>query len=297
MQAGRYPAVGRVVLPRLQVGYWLSTQARVRRVPFRALLRLSAPLHCKKVRIPGVRFARIGVHAGQAGGRTQAVELGCESQPTAGVKKSMSALNWYADRTQVLLFTDTLVTDDLGNARNWTAKVFPIVHKRMLMASTGIHETGLSWWRLLNERMTARNVADLDEHAPNVLRHLWGSIAQQPDFSPDLTSTIYHFGFDDADVMRVFAYRSENGFESEEVGEGVRFKPSAGTTDFDPITDSIAFMEAQIAHQSTLPAGQRVYIGGEVLCYRLVQEGLVVRSIGRLGNFDRLNVSIPVWPQ
>jgi hypothetical protein len=189
----------------------------------------------------------------------------------------MTAMNWEMYESHVLLLCDTLAIGDDRRPAFMTTKVFFWPHLGACVAGTGAQPMGQNFYGRVNARMVVRDVLHLDQYAPNVLNELWAELLAENDAPPGATSTIYTFGWSQAEARFIgFAYRSTAGFASERLGYGLAIKPAPDDeTVFDDITDLESFVglvHDQKAQDRARPRLERVGIGGEVVMTLLTRD-------------------------
>lgn len=170
----------------------------------------------------------------------------------------------------VFVAADTLVTDQSFKPSFFTSKVHLMPHLNGLICGTGNLNFILDWTRHILGGMLAFDIAHLDEFTPDSLRSLYAARPSQE--REQMTSTIYQIGFDEGEDRFVgFAYRSTADFESERLDYGTRTKP--GYQGSLPMTgfpdDFVEVCRAQRFEQDTLPASERVFIGGHIVAYMM----------------------------
>lgn len=187
-----------------------------------------------------------------------------------------------ADRISVV--TDTLATTPQGDPHLYVTKCWPVPHMNTLIAATGSGALLDRWIEFVRTSMIARDVVNLDLHAREGLREVWGGIEKEHGAASG-TATIYHFGFDEETGEAVrFTYRSRDGFVSER-GDGTWFgcRPSLSDRDVSGFEDLVEIAEAVRAEQRTQPPDETVYIGGDLYLTTLGEDGI---HISHLHRFD-----------
>lgn len=183
----------------------------------------------------------------------------------------MSLLNWHLRDEQVAVWTDTLKTDELGEAAGLCAKVLVMPHLNMLVGCTGIHELFLRWTYYLSGLAQGFEVADLNGQAEKHLPAIWADLVP---IGTSYRSTIRHWGWSDRYQRFVgFSFRSVDDFRSEvmpytlalspEPSEDLRGKPIETSEQMQALIldQQRAGLEAEEHH--------RVFIGGELLRFDL----------------------------
>lgn len=191
----------------------------------------------------------------------------------------MSSLIFYTSAEEILVAMDTLaVCDEAGTPLLFTTKFYPVPHLRGLICGTGIGQFVIDWFVDVNTRMVVDDILQLDSHASRSLRELWQ--AKYTNFPLASTVTVYHFGFGADGVPCAFAYRSEQGFESDRLRiGGIGIKPPTDVPEKCTFpTDLKNLMLSQRQRESAKPAGERVYIGGEILVCHMTKDKTVIFS-------------------
>ncbi|HMG87052.1 MAG TPA: hypothetical protein VK574_15070 [Terracidiphilus sp.] len=197
----------------------------------------------------------------------------------------MSSLIYHIAHDQVFVATDTLATSHEGKPVYFTSKVLILPHLNMLLAGTG-RAGFLDRWIVAINGSPMRDVDAVDREATNYLAAAWSLYQQQITEPSNLsTVTIYHFGFSEtAGVIHAYAYRSENGFQSERLEYRTGVKPKCTVPENYRFPDDIkGMMEEQRTIQALLPKNEQVFIGGEIQIHHLNQHGF---NVYKLAEFD-----------
>ncbi|CAN7552126.1 hypothetical protein [Duganella sp. LjRoot269] len=199
----------------------------------------------------------------------------------------MTALIFNVQPEQVIVVMDTLSTDLQGTPNGYTSKAFPIPHLGGLMCVTGLSNFASDWLvKLL--RFVAKDMAHLDEFVEPVLRQLWGAYAD----AEGITSTVYHFGYSLEEKRYVaFAYRSENDFVSERLGDGLRTKPGCEFM-IESLQDFARAVRRQRQEQEGFPLEKRVFIGGEIQMTILENRQVTIATVDRFEDYDEMYETI-----
>jgi hypothetical protein len=199
----------------------------------------------------------------------------------------MSSLIFYTDQKQAIIATDTLAVSPGGRPVSLTSKAFHLPHLRMVIGGTGCGGFLDRWLCHLNSRMIVPGIDTLAVHAPSALQALWGTYCVEYKNPPGRTTTVYHFGFSESsDIIKSYAFRSENGFVSEERPYGIGVKPECTVPKNYNLPDAFRpMMDEQRSIQRQRPAGDRIYIGGEIIVHHLVKAGCSTFSIGPFEDF------------
>ena len=209
----------------------------------------------------------------------------------------MTSLIFYTDEQQIAVGTDTLATTVDGTPAFFTTKAFPLPHLRMVIAGTGMVGFLLQWFAKINDGMRLGGIDNLDFHAPSALTSLWAEFQASADytFTEDLTTTVYHFGFSEADNgVRSYAYRSTTEFVSESLqtgGFGVK-PPCEVPENWTLPDDLITMMESQRAAEEPRPIGERIFIGGEIQFLHLTREAVSISTVHRFDGYEQDLVTI-----
>jgi len=198
----------------------------------------------------------------------------------------MSSLIFYTDETQALIATDTLATYPDGRPFLFTTKAFIVPHLRVIIAGTGAGGFLGRWFVRINDRMLLRGIEHLNHHTPAILPTMWAEL--QKEFSlKDVSTTVYHFGFSEATgQMRSYAYRSTNGFRSEDIAYGLGRKPECAVPDnYELPGDIKEMMDDQRSIQASQPKEERLYIGGEIVVHYLSNDGFKTYTLHRFDDY------------
>lgn len=183
----------------------------------------------------------------------------------------MSSLIFHTDENQAFVATDTLVTSPDGRPFKFTTKAFILPHLKLIIAGTGAGGFLARWFVRINDAVIAQGVEDLDCYTPRILASMWPEHKQKFAVLPDITATVYHFGFSEiSGLTQSFAYRSSSNFQSERLPYGLGAKPEC------PLPENWSFpsdvrkmMDAQRAIQSSKLKQARIHIGGEIEIHHL----------------------------
>jgi hypothetical protein len=166
----------------------------------------------------------------------------------------------------VLVMTDTLVTDTANVPMFYRTKCYPFPNLRMAMAGTGAGPLPERWFTTIQTSMLVASADMLHAHAPDALRSIWAELrAEHGDFG---TGTIYHFGLDDDGAAVRYTYRSTSDFEGERTttgGFGIKPVPEDDFMSPTSIDEMIALAQRTRAEQDARPAEERISIGGELV--------------------------------
>ena len=196
----------------------------------------------------------------------------------------MSLLMFLHEDDGALVITDTLATDHEGKPLNFVDKCVAVPAMNLVIATTGYQQLMLLWIDRLRERVQARDITMLDEHAPEALREIWAELQAEHGPLPG-TATIYHFGIDErTGLCRRIAYRSADDFVSDEgkaPAFGVKPEPVDGSRQ-EGLSDAelIEFARKIRRQQDELPEG-RIYIGGDLMFTELSKNAILSRRVFR----------------
>ena len=140
----------------------------------------------------------------------------------------MTILLFSLEPQRICLAMDTLCRDATVPevAHNYCSKAVLLPHLHGVIAGTGLRSVIYDWARCVQELTVARDITMLDAIASRELPRIFEAHA----IDTDLTTTIYHFGFDKgAGSMVAFVYRSTTDFASEQLpNSGIGIKPPDG---------------------------------------------------------------------
>ena len=207
----------------------------------------------------------------------------------------MSSLIYHIEEKQVLIGVDTLATDKDGEPRLFTSKAFYLPHLRLLICGTGLGGFLGEWFVRLNNYMVCDGIDNLNYHAPSALWELWNEHLGKLTDPYNGTTTVYHFGFsENTNKIAAYIYRSGNDFNSERKNEyGIGVKPECFIKpNYELPNDIINMMKEQRKIQLSKPVDERVYIGGEMIIYHLIQTGCAIYSLGKFDDYEENRQSI-----
>lgn len=207
----------------------------------------------------------------------------------------MTSLIFHTEETQVLVAMDTLATSVNGIPSMYSSKAFVLPHLRMIICGTGLGGFLGRWFITINDLMVINGIENLDYHAPDSLRTMWKEYLSTLSDPYSGTTTVYHFGFsENTNKIKAYVYRSEKNFESEERDQyGLGLKPECTVpTSYEIPKDIPGLMFEQREIQNKKPALERIYIGGEILVYQLMQEGIAIFSMGKFDDYEETQEAI-----
>lgn len=198
----------------------------------------------------------------------------------------MTAAIFNIGAEQVIIAMDTLaMAGKTGTPYFFTTKFYPLPHLNGVMFATGVGDLATKWFVKL-ERFLARDIHHLDQYVTPLLQEL----GKEFDLGENMTTTVYHVGYSEAESRYVgFAYRSTNAFSSERLEYGLRTKPGVADASVQAFPDDfIRLMKVQRADDSALPMDERVFIGGEIQALVLQNKTMTVQTIHRFEDFEAL---------
>lgn len=187
-----------------------------------------------------------------------------------------------------ILLMDTLVTTPDGTAVALEQKFWPFPQLNAVVAATGNREVAASWCEEFVrdgitdvEALHAAAPAQLRAHDAK-LREAYGEIGP---------TTVRVFAYPkNADHLVRYEYNSRNGYEGTiHAREQFHIRPAPlalqprGEEGPD---EMIAFAQLIQAEQDRRPRGERVAIGGDLLCAIIQRSGVDVRHVHRFNNFS-----------
>lgn len=190
----------------------------------------------------------------------------------------MSSLIFFTDESQIVVATDTLAVSPDGSPMLFSSKAHYLPHLRTIIAGTGAGAFSGDWAMQVNNRMILEGIMNLDFHTPDALRARWAKYREEFEVPDSMTTTVYHFGLseDDSSVV-AFAYRSTSDFRSERLPRGFGIKPECPLPEGNNMLELIpSMMNLQREIQSTVPAAERIYIGGEAVVMHLTPSSFAI---------------------
>jgi hypothetical protein len=205
----------------------------------------------------------------------------------------MSLLLFQLSDGGVNVMVDTLAMSPDGAPLLLVTKCGVVPHLNLVIAGTGLAQLPDRWRDVVYSRMLARDIDQLNPHAPDGLRNLWGALqAEFPAIAEsELTSTVYHFGLSESQGHYVgYAYRSTNDFVSEPLASGFGIKPAPEPplvlevpTTLDAWVECASVLRDQ---QNQRPLQDRIYIGGELIFYTLQNGAIAFNKVHRFSDFE-----------
>lgn len=193
----------------------------------------------------------------------------------------MSLLTFVHEETAAMILTDTLATTPAGETLMFLSKAWAVPHMNMAIANTGVGTLGDRWNEYLHSSLLARDVEMVNEFAPQQLRRIWSKLLAEHEIVEAPSATMYHFGFpEDSDQLIRYVYRSTEDFEPErheEPGFAIKPWPAGEFEQPKDVDEWVVLAERVRAEQDVLPAGERIYIGGEL--YLLILENWQSRTV------------------
>lgn len=203
----------------------------------------------------------------------------------------MSSLIFTIRKDCIYVATDTLAVSYDEHPVLFTTKAFVVPHLKMIIAGTGIGGLPGQWFITVNNKMAVKGIDNLDYHTPvNIagLYHSWIKDTSVGEINRlYLSATIYHFGLSEISGDMVgYAYRSENGFKSEQLVYGTGIKPPCKLPEGFQFKDDVKrLMEEQRRVQAAFTAGSRVCIGGEIIVIHQTKKGFEVFTAGKFDDY------------
>lgn len=199
----------------------------------------------------------------------------------------MSSLIFYTDSEQVLVATDTLAVKPDGEPFMFSTKAIHLPHLRTIIAGTGMGMFSGDWAMMVNNRMVLGGIKNLNEHTPGALRSRWRDCQKEFNLPPEMTTTVYHFGFaEDDGVVCAFAYRSTNNFQSERLGYGYGLKPECTLPTEGSLVEALpSMMNEQREKEAKKPPAERLYIGGECVAMHLTKAGCQTLHVHQFSDY------------
>jgi hypothetical protein len=206
----------------------------------------------------------------------------------------MTILNYLLTDEAVYVLTDTVLSDpdDLSPV-TFTTKTHALPHLQALICGTGHAQAIAEWVATVNLAVLVRDVVHLDQFAPTKLRKLFARYPNEGAGEREITTTLYHFGFDErAGRFAGFAYRSADDFRSEPLPQGFGLKPAPDwPVDGRKITrlpeHFIAIAKRQKAQNEAAEASKRVMVGGKLIF-------CVMQRVPGAGNSPTVQTSLAV---
>jgi len=227
---------------------------------------------------------------------------------------ALSALIVLHDRQATRLAMDSLaVSADKKRPVAFVNKIFPFPQLDSVVVGTGALRVIADWVRFLTISVTWGGVRFLNELTPDQLPSVNEEAIRLYDSTrpDDLTTTIYLFGYDrEEERMRGFAYRSKNGFVSEELDYGVIVKPGGQgvgvefvrarqayleqyENEFDAFLHaSIVAMKMQKQQDEALAIEDQVGIGGEIYSISVTRSEQLLLTSHRFDDYAAALASI-----
>lgn len=137
----------------------------------------------------------------------------------------MTALLYVLAPRRAYVAMDSRVCAADGSAARFASKLCVLPHVGVVVCGTGLGNLLFDWIHLIQQRIDAHDILELDQVTPVSLRRLW----HYAEPHGTAMATIYHFGY--AVSLRRFvgfAYRSCCGFASYRLGDGFGADPAEG---------------------------------------------------------------------
>lgn len=191
----------------------------------------------------------------------------------------------YSDHAIVLM--DTLVSRPDGSAVAFEQKIWPFPQLNAVVAATGNREVVANWC----EQFVSDGVSDIEAlhaSAPSQLRTHDAELQAMYGGIGPTTVRVFAYAPNGEHLVR-YEYNSRNGYEgSIHVREQFHIRPAPLA--LQPRGDEgpdelIAFAQLIQAEQDRRPPGERVAIGGDLLCAIIQRSGVEVRHIHQFENY------------
>ena len=169
------------------------------------------------------------------------------------------------------------------------SKVRPFPHANMIVAGTGVADVVSGWVHYLSTQALFRDVRGADVIATQTLRRLHTEVVGDST-GPNLTTTIYHFGFErGSDTTVRYVYRSTNDYVAERIEEpGFGVKPFlSDAPPYDPPQDMqgfVALAERIRAEQAT--QAEPIFVGGELHLTALDSKGVQILRLHEFEDYE-----------
>lgn len=199
----------------------------------------------------------------------------------------MSSIIFDFNEEAALLAVDTLATDPDGTPGFFTSKAQYVPHLKTIIAGTGCAGFAADWATHVNNRLLLNGTENLNHHTPNVLNRRWGEFRSFENIPEQYSTTVYHLGYCSFDSrIKGFAYRSVNGFASERLDYGLRFKPECTPPTSETFIEWLPkAMIEQREIQGSKPVEERVFIGGECILFALDATTCLTSTVFEFSDF------------
>jgi hypothetical protein len=160
-----------------------------------------------------------------------------------------------------------------------------------IICGTGLLDVILLWHFYLQKSNVTTSIKGIDNFATEKLREIFKPFR---DAYQNLTTTLYHFGYDsDSDKFLAYAYRSEKNFESEQITPTMGIKPEfPGIRDFfdEEFNEEwlVKMVTKQKEYDESLPLEERVGIGGQIHIAILTRDGITAKTIYEFPDFHEI---------
>ena len=135
----------------------------------------------------------------------------------------MSSLIYMLCDEYVAIATDSLAIEKGLGPLKYSSKIFMLPHLQTIVVGTGLMQFIIDWYSCIQTSVVVKDIIGLNKITEKQLPLIYSSYPES-----DLTSsTIYQFGYSYVRGKHIgFAYRSKNGFKSEELIESIGIKPN-----------------------------------------------------------------------
>lgn len=179
--------------------------------------------------------------------------------------------------TEALIVTDTLATDLNDKPAMFAHKVWALPTMNLVIALTGTSTVGDELYRYLSTMHGPRDIAGLDEIAPELLRAIHARV--QHEHGAIGSSTVYVFGFPTgSDRLTRYTYRSVMDYvSSSDTGPATAVRPAPETfeAEYPNTREDFIHLAVRVRDENDSGASpEPVKIGGD-LFLTTVRNGLI----------------------
>lgn len=214
----------------------------------------------------------------------------------------MTALDFIIQDDAVIVAMDTLSLRAVDHKPyKMVTKFLPIPHMNTLICGTGNMGAIIDWFSWVEKNVIANGIYQLDKITQQVIKKF------MDEHNGDNSCTIYQFGLHELDgKYHGYAYRSANGFRSEEIQKGIGVKPpdafltADGTMDLSPYAPEGAtiqkmlsnIMHRQKEYDDSLDVDDRLGIGGIIQIVILSKDKMVIENYEYFDDFESTHVEM-----
>ena len=135
----------------------------------------------------------------------------------------MSALAYLLHDDCIVVATDSLASQKGLGPLKYANKIYYLPFLKTILTGTGLMDLVIDWYCFIQKFVVINDITGLNKITERKLPDLYSSFGEIDDNS----STIYQFGYCERIGKHIgFAYRSINGFRSEELIPSIGLKPS-----------------------------------------------------------------------